>query len=86
MIESINGHTSILYKTVQLHAVADYVPPIDYKAEIMMFIMRDITKAHRELDRKVGPGNLPYGQERTGIVYWLYVYSGNLFRESLSTQ
>lgn len=86
MIESINGHTSILYKTVQLNAVADYVPPIDYKAEIMMFIMRGITKAHHELDQKVGPGNVPYGQERTGIVYWLHFYSGNLFRESLSTQ
>lgn len=52
----------------------------------MMFVMRGITKAHHELDQKVGPGNVPYGQERTGIVYWLHFYAGNLFRESLSTQ
>lgn len=52
----------------------------------MMFVMRGIIKAHHELDQKVGPGNVPYGQERTGIVYWLHFYSGNLFRESLSTQ
>lgn len=46
-----------------LRGIANYIPPIDNKAEIMMLIGRDITIAHHVLDQKVLPGNLPYAQK-----------------------
>ncbi|XP_062583176.1 uncharacterized protein LOC134244932 [Saccostrea cucullata] len=43
--------------------IAQYIPPLDDGAQIMLLIGRDVIQAHHVLDQRIGPANAPYAQK-----------------------
>ena len=43
--------------------IAQYIPPLDESAQIMLLIGRDVIQAHHVLDQRIGPANTPYAQK-----------------------
>ena len=43
--------------------IAQYIPPIDPNAEILLLIGRNVPSAHIVLDQKLGPANAPFAQQ-----------------------
>ena len=46
-----------------LAGIAQYIPPIDPNAEILLLIGRNVPSAHIVFDQKLGPSNAPFAQQ-----------------------